>query len=146
MEPGAVNAVGVWFYSIATGRYLYLMRRDIRYPQSWGLPGGKCDAGESLLDAIHRECQEELGMVPDYIRLIPIEKFTSEDGKFFYHTFFACVAREFQPQLNHEHLGYAWVDSGIVPRPVHPGLWNTINFDVVQTKISTLQQQFQTSQ
>ncbi len=81
----------------------------------------------------------------EYIRLVPIEKFTSEDGKFFYHTFFACVANEFQPSLNHEHMGYAWVDSGAVPRPVHPGLWNTINFEAVQVKISTLQQQFQMS-
>ena len=32
MESSAVNAVGVWFYSIDTQRYLYLMRNDPKHP------------------------------------------------------------------------------------------------------------------
>jgi 8-oxo-dGTP pyrophosphatase MutT (NUDIX family) len=113
---------------------------------TWGLPGGKCDANEALLDAINRECQEELGSMPEYVKLLPIEKFTSDDGKFVYHTFFAGVADEFRPRLNDEHLGYAWIDSGVLPKPLHPGLWNTVNFDVVQNKISLIRDDFQMSQ
>lgn len=146
LEHRVLNAVGVWFYSIATDRYLYLMRRDHRYPNSWGLPGGKCHSTETLLESIDRECREELGSMPECIKIVPIEKFTSEDGRFFYHTFFACVAEEFQPRLNREHLGYAWIDSGSWPRPMHPGLWNTVNFDVVQVKIDSVKRQYHTSQ
>lgn len=134
-------AVGVWFYSVSTHRYLYLMRNDTRYPMTWGLPGGKVEAGESLLDAISRECQEELGCMPDYINLVPLEKFTSPDDGFAYHTFFCCVADEFQPRLNDEHIGYAWIAGHSYPKPMHPGLWNTVNFDVVQEKISVIQRQ-----
>ena len=56
-----MKAVGVWFRSSATGRYLYLLRNDTRHPGSWGLPGGKVETGETLLGAMERECIEELG-------------------------------------------------------------------------------------
>ena len=138
MEPGAVNAVGVWFYSLATRRYLYLMRDDPKHPGAWGLPGGKAESGESLLAAIQRECQEEIGGFPEYVKLVPLEMFTSSDGHFAYHTFFCCVDQEFRPTLNEEHLGYAWIDSMTWPRPMHPGLWSTVNFEAIKSKISVI--------
>lgn len=135
-----VSAVGVWFYSVATKRYLYLMRVDDKHPNCWGLPGGKIEQGESMLAAIERECREEIGGMPEFLRLVPLEKFTSGDGIFTYNTFFCSVEGEFTPELNDEHCGYAWLEGGIWPKPMHPGLWSTVNFDAVQTKISTLQQ------
>lgn len=141
METSVVNAVGVWFYAMDTSRYLYLMRNDPKHPGSWGLPGGRMEPGESLRDAMFRECREELGFVPDFVRLVPIEKFTTVDGVFAYHTFYCSVGKEFVPVLNHEHLGYAWIDSGTWPKPMHPGLWSTVNFDAVRDKILTLEQQ-----
>ena len=146
MEPGALNAVGVWFYALSTDRYLYLMRNDARYSEHWGLPGGKVEAGESLLECMQRECQEELGSFPDPVKLVPLEKFTSPDGGFSYHTFFCCVADEFKPRLNDEHTGYAWIDSSTWPKPMHPGLWNTVNFDAIQQKIQTVKSVVQMSQ
>lgn len=138
-----ISAVGVWFYSLHTNRYLYLMRADPKHPDSWGLAGGKQEANESMLTALERECREELGSMPDYVKLLPLEKFTSADGGFEYNTFFAVVESEFTPVLNDEHVGYAWIDSGTWPKPLHPGLWSTINFEAVKSKISTIQQQFQ---
>lgn len=139
MESRVVKAVGVWFRSINTGRYLYLMRNDSKHPGTWGLPGGKVESGETLLGAMERECIEELGSMPSYQRLIPIEKFTSADGHFEYHTWICIVDTEFVPVLNDEHHGYAWIDSGHWPKPMHPGLWSTVNFDAVQDKIDVLE-------
>lgn len=134
------NAVGIWFYSVKTNRYLYLMRNDPKHPDSWGLPGGKMEQGETMLGAMERECREELGYVPEFQRLIPIEKFTSADGGFSYHTFFCSVPTEFIPLLNDEHSGWAWVQSGTWPKPLHPGLWSTINFESVRNKIASAEQ------
>lgn len=139
MESSPVNAVGVWFYSQDTQRYLYLLRNDPRHPGTWGLPGGKIDAGETLIDAIKRECQEEMGAMPVYNRLVPLEKFTSADSGFVYHTFFCSVSEEFTPSLNDEHLGWAWIDAGHWPKPMHPGLWSTLNFDAVKNKIFVIE-------
>lgn len=139
MESSSVNAVGVWFYAVNTQRYLYLLRNDPRHPGTWGLPGGKVDTGETLIQAIQRECSEEMGFMPDYIKLAPIEKFTSADTKFAYHTFFCSVSEEFVPDLNDEHVGWAWIASGHWPRPMHPGLWSTVNFDAVREKTSVME-------
>ena len=146
MENSTVTAVGVWFYSVSTQRYLYLLRNDSRHPDSWGLPGGKFELGETLIEAMTRECTEELGHMPEYLRLVPIEKFTSADGGFAYHTFFCSVAKEFTPVLNDEHIGWAWIASGTWPRPMHPGLWSTVNFDAVRDKMATVEHSVQMSQ
>ena len=135
-------AVGVWFYNLDTSRYLYLLRNDSKHPGAWGLPGGKIEAGETLLGGMERECIEELGYFPAYQRLVPIEKFTSADTTFEYHTWVCVVVSEFVPQLNHEHLGYAWLNSGHFPKPMHPGLWNTVNIAAVQSKVMLVEHDF----
>lgn len=137
-----MKAVGVWFRSTSTGRYLYLLRNDHKNPGVWGLPGGKVEDGETLLGGMERECIEELGSFPTYKRLIPLEKFTSPDGTFEYHTWVCMVDHEFTPVLNHEHLGWSWIDAGTWPRPMHPGLWSTVNIEAVQNKILLLEQDF----
>jgi 8-oxo-dGTP pyrophosphatase MutT (NUDIX family) len=146
MADSSINAVGVWFYSTSTQRYLYLLRNDPRHPNTWGLPGGKIESKETLIEAMQRECTEELGFVPEYIKLVPLEKFTSVDQGFCYHTFFCTVDCEFVPVLNDEHIGWAWIMSGTWPKPMHPGLWSTINFDAVKEKIESIERTVQQSQ
>jgi 8-oxo-dGTP pyrophosphatase MutT (NUDIX family) len=130
------QSAGVFFYSSNTQRYLYLLRTDNKNPGNWGIPGGKIEEGETLFDGMIRECQEELGYFPTNPKLIPIQKFNN--NTFTYHTFFCEVADEFVPILNEEHCGYAWVGDNQYPKPLHPGLFSTVNFDVVQDKLKTL--------
>lgn len=130
------TSAGVFFYSAQTDRFLYLLRTDNKNPGNWGIPGGKIEDGETLLEGIARECEEELGFFPSSAKLIPIQKFVNHN--FTYHTFFCEVENEFTPTLNDEHCGYAWVGEHQYPKPLHPGLFNTVNFDVVQEKLKAL--------
>ena len=128
-------ASGVFFYSSSTNRYLYLLRSD-KNNTTWSIPGGKVEKGETLLEGIERECVEEMGFFDPEMKLIPIQKFTN--GNFVYNTFFCQVKEEFIPILNEEHLGYAWVEHGLYPKPLHPGLFSTVNIDIVIEKLEAL--------
>lgn len=130
------TSAGVFFYAQDTNRFLFLLRVDDKMPGNWGIPGGKIEKGETLLEGIERECIEEVGFFPADAKLVPIQKFVN--NTFTYHTFFCVLHEEFKPTLNDEHCGYCWIDPEHYPKPLHPGLFNTINFDVVQKKLKTL--------
>lgn len=129
------QAAGVFFYSKSTRRYLYLLRSDLKSP-TWSIPGGGIDRDETLLEGIERECWEEMEYSLAELKLIPIQKFVN--NAFTYHTFFCEVEEEFIPTLNDEHVGYAWVREGQYPKPLHPGLFSTVNIDIVIEKLNSL--------
>jgi len=128
------TSAGVFFYSIATNRFLFLLRNEDS--SFWGIPGGKLENNETIFEGLARECQEEIQFFPQDAKLIPIQKFVN--NTFTYHTFFCPVENEFLPVLNEEHIGYCWVDVHNYPKPLHPGLFNTVNFDVVKDKLDQL--------
>lgn len=51
------------FIDDAAGRLLLVKRRRAPEAGHWGLPGGKVDFGETLIEAVEREILEELGVV-----------------------------------------------------------------------------------
>lgn len=131
-----MNSAGVFFYCNKTERFLYLLRNEKSNNNAWGIPGGKVEKEETLFEGIERECKEEVGYFPEQAKLIPIQKFVN--NSFTYHTFFCEIENEFIPILNDEHCGYAWVGQDQYPKPLHPGLFTTVNFDVVQEKLKSL--------
>lgn len=131
------NSVGVLFCAQDTNRHLFLLRNS-RKTHEWGLPGGKVERGETLRVALERECMEEIQYWPDNAKLFPIEQFTSEDTRFSYHTFYCMIDTEFVPKLNNEHAGYCWIDEHTYPKPLHRGLFNTLNYDIIQQKIQII--------
>jgi len=137
-----LNNCGALFYSQSSKRYLFLLRAGRRYANTWGLVGGKIEKDETVIQALHREIEEELGFAPTIERVIPIETFTSDNMAFCYHTFLCSVKNEFIPILNHEHFGYCWTPIDHYPKPLHPKVWNTFSFDVIRQKIALVEATF----
>lgn len=132
------NSVGVLFRACDTMHHLFLLRNS-RHTAEWGLPGGKVEQGETLRAALERECLEEINYWPTNAKLFPIEQFTSQDERFAYHTFYCMIDKEFIPHLNHEHIAYCWINESSYPKPLHRGLFNTLNYNIIQQKIQIIQ-------
>ena len=139
METSSIESCGALIYCRSSHRYLFLLRSTSKHRNSWGLVGGKLDPDERVIDALIREINEEIGVDLASNKIRPIEKFTSENEKFSYHTFVIVVNEEFIPTLNHEHAGYCWVPLENYPKPLHPGVWRTFKFDAVIDKIRTIE-------
>ena len=132
-------SAGALIYCKATHRYLFLLRNGT-HAGSWGLVGGKIERNETVVQGLNREIAEELGGMIKDAKLIPIEKFTSDNKNFEYHTYVIKVDEEFVPELNREHRGYCWVPLDDYPKPLHPGVWRTFKFSSVVDKLRTLEQ------
>jgi 8-oxo-dGTP pyrophosphatase MutT (NUDIX family) len=130
--------VGALFYSQTTKRYLFLLRNGQKHNGHWGLVGGKAEQDETPSQALTREIKEEIGNIK-YKKIIPLEHFTSDNASFEYHTYLIPVTEEFVPTLNYEHRGYAWTAIEDHPKPLHPGVWRTFNFQSILEKIKTVE-------
>ncbi len=117
-----IKAVGTIFLSLKTDRILLGLRStDSSHPLTWSFFGGKVEEGETLGYALQRELKEELINFPKIIKTIPLDNFVSNDDGFNYASFVSIIKDEFHPELNNEHVGYAWVNIGTWPRPLHAG-------------------------
>ncbi len=114
--------VGTLLYSIDTNRVLLNLRSPHKtHGMCWSLWGGMINEGEVPIDALMRELSEEMGLLPDIIKHVAFDMYQSPDGHFKYYSFVSAVRSEFIPILNSESCGYAWVDLGVWPKPMHAG-------------------------
>jgi mutator protein MutT len=132
-------AAGVVFLAKDTGRCLLQLRNsDKRHKNTWGFWGGIMERGETPYECIQRELEEEIGFVPELKKLNPIDVYQSKDQNFYYYSFVAVVEKEFIPQLNDESAGYAWVDIGRWPQPLHQGARLTLTRNKGDEKLHTI--------
>jgi 8-oxo-dGTP pyrophosphatase MutT (NUDIX family) len=134
-----ISAAGVLFLSKSTGRCLFQLRNsDKKGKHTWGFWGGMMDDGETTYDTIQRELMEEIGLVPELKKLNPIDVYQSKDKNFMYYSFVYLVDDEFIPNLNKESAGYAWVDIGNWPMPLHFGAKSTLGRNKGVNKLRTI--------
>jgi 8-oxo-dGTP pyrophosphatase MutT (NUDIX family) len=109
------------FHRSETGcRFLLLLSRLTKRPL-WEFPKGGVDAGETLAEAALRELQEETGLAPEDIRLVPEwehreeYRFTSGkgDGRTLVRkevTYFLAESMSTEVRLSaHEASQFAWL-------------------------------------
>jgi len=137
------KAVGTTFLAQDTGKILLNLRSGkVKYPFTWSFWGGKIEKDEEALVALRRELTEEMGFIPPMEKLNPLDTYTSKDKSFVYHTFVILTPKEFIPNLNHESSGYAWVDIGKYPQPLHDGAKITLENKKNILKLKKLKQSF----
>jgi len=95
------------------GEIVLLLRQDHKSAgNTWGLPSGKVDEGESLLDAICRETYEETGIIvpPDEMKFFSTVYVKYADYDLIYHMFHTQLDN--QPEIRireDEHKQAKWL-------------------------------------
>ena len=118
------QAAGCLIMAKSTGRFLVQKRGQVEQPNTWGTWGGAIDVGNTPIDTIYNEFEEETGHSSNEIEdLIPLHTYTHPTG-FKYYNYLAIVEDEFLPHINNslEVIDYKWVNFGQWPEPLHFGL------------------------
>ena len=115
------------------GRILLGKRSSRRkfYPNVWDLIGGHCETGESPVQTLVRELEEELGIIPTTFQEVDIlaEPDTETHGDYRYHVYLVTawngVPHNRQPQEHSELQWFSLEDAlGLdVAHPHYPELF-----------------------
>lgn len=110
------------FAMAPSGRLLGVLRSPAKHRAgaTWGVPGGKIDAGETPQNAAIREFFEETGGILTAVEPLWFEPETQNAGTVRHLFFLGACAAEFTPVLDHEHTTFQWCYAAHWPRPVYP--------------------------
>ena len=87
---------------IHQGEQLLMQNRVKKDWHGWALPGGHIDPGESIVDSVIREMQEETGLTIRNPRLCGIKQFPIDGGRYLVFLF---ETEAFEGQLNSSEEG-----------------------------------------
>ncbi|EQB87644.1 8-oxo-dGTP pyrophosphatase MutT (NUDIX family) [Clostridium punense] len=103
-----------------------LLLKQTYSDKRWGLPGGGVEPGETIHQAIIRECKEELGIdiiVKAFTGLYYHKSFNSQVG------IFNCeLPKEAAIKLSSEHSEYKWEDTAELSEVQRLRVEDSINF------------------
>ena len=112
------------------GRLLLLEKQHPRKGPFWELPGGRIQKGESLMQALQREIEEETGFkgieaaMPFDMILTNIRISTSKGEVGLILSVYHCVIPcSFTPRLSSEHTNFGWFsvsESAELVKPQYP--------------------------
>ena len=87
---------------IHKGNNLLLQNRVKKDWQGWAIPGGHVEPGESIVDSVIREMQEETGLTIHRPKLCGIKQFPIEGGRYLVFLF---ETEDFEGQLRSSEEG-----------------------------------------
>lgn len=107
-------AVGVGGVVISNGRALLVRRGNAPSQGEWSIPGGLLEVGETLVEGVRRELEEETGIRVKVHEVIDVfEKITLDaEGKTLYHFVvldYLCERAGGEPKPGSDVMEVAWV-------------------------------------
>ncbi|WBP88549.1 NUDIX hydrolase [Kitasatospora cathayae] len=99
------------------GRVLLVRRKPDDYLGGlWEIPSGKVEAGETILDAVHRETAEETGLTIDQITdCLGHFDYENSRGGTTRQFNFAVTVEKTEPIVLTEHDAHQWAEPGDLP-------------------------------
>lgn len=109
--------VGVGGVVIRDGRALLIKRGHPPLQGEWSIPGGTLELGETLLEGVRRELEEETALRVGVLDLIEVFErvIRDEAGKARYHFVildYLCEAADGEPQAGSDVIDVAWATEG----------------------------------
>lgn len=133
-----IECSGAIICARTTHRVLLVQKQYGKHAGRWGLVGGKNTKEETSWTGLVREIEEEIGNYPKIEKVLPLDKFVSDDNYFNFTTFFCLVNNEFLPTLSEEHMAWGWFDLAALPKPVHKSLGISLDSPIIQSKIKSI--------
>ncbi len=103
------SVVGIY---IRAGEEILFLKRAPHKPHgnTWNIPGGKVETGETLLEAIIRETREESGIILDapLIKHV-VEVYAKGLQGYFVYNIFQYNTQKTPVILNEEHQAFLWL-------------------------------------
>lgn len=123
-----IKCIGCLIYDVSKKMFLFQQRsKTTSHPLKLGLWGGKMKTLESFPNALSRELKEELGIVPNYDKLYPLDTYLSDDNEFIYYSFLMIVSDFDSITVNpRETFDYIWMPFHYIERlNLHNGFRTT---------------------
>jgi len=115
---------------VFNGQQVLMIKRDQPPAQGlWSIPGGKQEAGETLVQACQREVEEETGLVVDVKHLVAVVERQLEGFHYVIMDFLAVLANpsEMEPIAQSDVSEARWVNLEDLPNyPLVEGLYEII--------------------
>ena len=98
-------------------------RKNAYRTGSFGLPGGRTELNESLIDNVKRELMEETGITTNEIKYLGVVKELQEKNYNFIH--FGFLVSDFEGEIKNcepdKCEGWKWFDINNLPETILPG-------------------------
>jgi len=119
---------GCVFYAEDTKKICIQKRSPhVKEPGTWGTFGGAIEEGETPVEGLKREIQEETSYKGTK-KIVTLNVY--KNGNFSFHNFVVRVPKEFKPKAEPEHAwetsGHKWTTIDKLPKPLHFGMKNLL--------------------
>ncbi len=90
------------------GKAMLLLKREKGdEKETWCIPGGRAEEGETPMDCALRETKEEIGKTPSEAK--EFAHFDMKDKAYHFHVFLMAIDKQFKAKLSSEHSDYEWI-------------------------------------